>query len=329
MRKTVTPAAIAAMVLSTGVVMAADPQLTCEASKLGTTAKYAQCRLKADAKAVKTGDPVDYSKCNLLKFDDAETKATDAGGSCSTTGDQTTVADYLDDCTSRVATWLGTGNSGLPACGDNWVDHGEVCDGTKLNGSTCATTTPSTPYGMLSCNGSCDGFDTSGCKARFTDNGDGTITDNNTGLMWEKKTGTVSVGTLCPGGPTCADPHDVDNGYTWTAGTTTPNGTAFTDFLDKLNGQAGGGTGFGGHYDWRLPTREELQGIVDPDAPGCGSGSPCIDAVFGPTQSYHYWSSTTFQNNTSLAWYVSFNDGYASANSKTYDFFVRAVRTGS
>ena len=67
-------------------------------------------------------------------------------------------------------------------------------------------------------------------NTRFFDNGDGTVSDTLTGLMWEKKD---SLG----GGANLSNPHDADNTYTWNTlfGGTTPNGTAFTDFLDKLN----------------------------------------------------------------------------------------------
>src|SRR5713101_3450419 len=65
---------------------------------------------------------------------------------------------------------------------------------------------------------------------RFVDNGDGTVTDHQTGLQWEKKVALDDT-------PNLADPHDADNNYTWntTIGGTDPNGTAFTDFLGKLN----------------------------------------------------------------------------------------------
>src|SRR5262245_17565895 len=63
---------------------------------------------------------------------------------------------------------------------------------------------------------------------RFEDNGDGTVTDHQTGLQWEQKANLDDT-------PNLADPHDADNIYTWntTMGGTTPNGTLFTDFLDK------------------------------------------------------------------------------------------------
>src|SRR2546429_7397381 len=64
---------------------------------------------------------------------------------------------------------------------------------------------------------------------RFVDNGDGTVTDNQTGLQWEQKTTTVGSGV------NLADPHDVDNSYTWSSSGTAADGTAFTDFLATLN----------------------------------------------------------------------------------------------
>ena len=64
--------------------------------------------------------------------------------------------------------------------------------------------------------------------ARYVDNGDGTVTDHYTGLQWEKKDGAG-------GGANLANPHDVDNRYTWSGSGTAADGTAYTDFLSQLN----------------------------------------------------------------------------------------------
>jgi cysteine-rich repeat protein len=146
----------------------------------------------------------------------------------------------------------------------------------------------------------------------FTDNGDGTISDCHTQLMWEKKTGTVG------GSPDDTDPHNVNNRYTWSASGTAADGTAFTDFLPRVNA-----TGLGGHSDWRVPTSAELHTIIEL------SGSPCIAPVFGPTQSNFYWSSSTSPANATSVWLVDFRLGSGNYLGKSYDHYVRAVRGGS
>ena len=167
---------------------------------------------------------------------------------------------------------------------------------------------------------------------RFLDNGDGTVTDTQTGLQWEKKTTAVGSGS------NYADPHDVDNTYTWTASGTPypPDGTAFTDFLVKLNTPPC----FAGHCDWRLPSEygrnspftgaKELESILLAPAP-CGT-SPCIDPIFGPTADV-YWSATPYTGaNLLFAWLVNFNhdsfDLDVDNDPKESDYHVRAVRGG-
>lgn len=163
------------------------------------------------------------------------------------------------------------------------------------------------------------GSQTCGGVARYADNGDGTVTDNLTGLVWEKKTTAVGSGT------NFADPHDVDNAYSWNSTGLPPyaeNGTAYTEFLANLN--AGG---FAGANGWRLPTFAELQTILLPEAFPCTT-SPCIDPIFGPTQSSPYWSATTYAGNPFVAWYVVFNVGEWGGLFKNVNYYVRAVRGG-
>ena len=144
------------------------------------------------------------------------------------------------------------------------------------------------------------------------------MTDHQTRLMWEKKDDLGGI-------------HDKDNIYTWAPSGTLPTGTAFTTFLGTLNnGTSPDGTAisgcFAGHCDWRLPTSAELQTIVDLTAPGCGTGSPCIDAAFGPTVADFYWSSTTYSSHPSYAWDVDFYDGSVYAVIKT-DQLLRSCRS--
>lgn len=165
---------------------------------------------------------------------------------------------------------------------------------------------------------------------RWLEHGDGTVTDLNTGLQWELKTNDGSI-------------HDKDARFLWSYDDSRkPNGSAFVDFLGRLNGGVSGGfvtTGcFANHCDWRLPTIGELRSILDLSAPGCGSGAPCttipgetVSLPFptGPDGS-SYWSSSTYSGTTAPAWGVQFSDGLVYAWVKMTMFnYVRAVRGGS
>jgi len=126
--------------------------------------------------------------------------------------------------------------------------------------------------------------------AAFVDNGNGTITDTGTGLMWQKAT---APGT-----------------YIWEQALT---------YCENLT--------LGGHSDWRLPNRNELQAIVD-----YSRYNPAIDTTYFPgTVASGYWSSTTGAYDTGdalYAWTVNFNVGLVSGYGKGHDYSVRAVRGG-
>ena len=160
--------------------------------------------------------------------------------------------------------------------------------------------------------------------APYTDNGDGTVSDS-CGLIWEKKTNDSGI-------------HYRHTQFGWSNADGFPDnsfsGTAKTVFLATLNTPPC----FAGSCNWRLPTIEELSGrsdggiatggIVDLTVPGCGSGTPCINAIFGPTIPSYYWSSSTSRYDQAGAWVVHFRYGYDNYAPKTYGYYVRAVRTG-
>ena len=141
------------------------------------------------------------------------------------------------------------------------------------------------------------------------------VRDNVTGLIWEMKTDDGSI-------------HDRDNTYTWYDSTPETNGggagtpgdgTDTEDFIAVLNVAE-----FGGFTDWRLPTIKELQSIVD-----YGTIMPNIDTDYFPnTVSSHYWSSSTYVNDTGFAWPVYFYYGSVDYNYKARTYYVRAVRGG-
>jgi len=72
---------------------------------------------------------------------------------------------------------------------------------------------------------------------------------------------------------------------------------------------------------WRLPTIDELFGIVDNTRSGPATELP-------NTQSDGYWSSTSYQDGPAYAWYVGFGYGYVYNYSKSFSAYVRAVRGG-
>jgi len=141
------------------------------------------------------------------------------------------------------------------------------------------------------------------------------VRDNVTGLIWEVKTDDGSV-------------HDKDNTYTWYDSNPDTNGgnagmpgdgTNTEDFINELNSSK-----YGGHSDWRLPSPEELQSIVD-----YGTKEPAInDSYFPNTMSSHYWSSNTYALYPGYAWDVYFGNGLVYGGSKWHTYYVRAVRAG-
>jgi hypothetical protein len=250
-------------------------------------------------------------------------------------------------------------------CGNASVDGGEQCDQSNLNGGTCAT--QGFTGGILACGAGC-AFDTTACFSglRLVDNGDGTITDRQTALTWEKKVKLDATADY-------ANPRDADNDYAW-AGTCTiattkycqPTAAAAAACLAGVDGPATGctecnggsegtcgvartvwtflsdlnGVGLGGHGDWRIPTRGELEGIVDyadtspPMVDIAFHGSSCGGSCTNPglpacgcTQYAPYWEASTFANPSTDAFYADFNDGTTNLSDELNLQFIRAVRT--
>ncbi|MDA3833242.1 MAG: DUF1566 domain-containing protein, partial [Spirochaetales bacterium] len=123
--------------------------------------------------------------------------------------------------------------------------------------------------------------------AALVDNGNDTVTDTETGLMWQKET---APGT-----------------YAW------QQALAYAE-----------GLLLGGHSDWRLPNRNELQTLVD-----YSRYNPAIDPLLeANTMSPRYWSSTTAARHADAAWRVHFSNGDVYGVSKSSYDYVRAVRAG-
>src|SRR5262245_45649448 len=243
MRVTVTVCVLALSMLAT-TASALDAAEKCEASKLKVAGKYEFCRLKAEARAVKTGAAPDFAKCDE-KYATKWTQA-EAGGSCPTTGDQATQQTELRINANRTACQL----SGQPRFVDN-------ADGSITDHQTCLVWEKKTEK-------------------------DGTVNvanphDADRIYRWA---GTCSVvPNLCQPTPVAAAlcAANAENGTLGCAECAGGNGTcdaAITIWTVAADLNA---ASFAGHTDWRLPTRTELLSIVDyADT----TSSPVVDVAF-------------------------------------------------
>ena len=130
------------------------------------------------------------------------------------------------------------------------------------------------------------------------------VTQVSTRLMWQDD---VAAATVLKQWVTTAN-YNAGNYYN------VSGDTAMT-YCSALN--------LGGYDDWRLPTKDELFGIVKSDAT-----NPSIGVIFQHTVSNGYWSSTAYAGNASSAWYVLFDSGYQGNYDKSLHNYVRCVRAG-
>ena len=126
----------------------------------------------------------------------------------------------------------------------------------------------------------------------------GCVKDITTGLTWEVKTTDGGVN---------------DWGKTYTQ-------SAAADFVKVVNN-----SNLCGFSDWRLPTPDELQRIVDYSV---GSPGPTIDTFWFPnTKAGVYWSGALYQADTTQGWAVNFQSGAVSGfYLRSESHYVRVVR---
>ena len=127
------------------------------------------------------------------------------------------------------------------------------------------------------------------------------VKDNITGLVWEGKN---SSGSSRAANTTYTNFDGTGIGQKPDGSNATPAeviaSTNSIGYVHSVNT-----SGLCGFSDWRLPTKEELQGIL------VSGSSPTIDTEWFPnTLSHGYWTSTQFGNFAFSAWFVGF--GYAN-----------------
>ena len=149
------------------------------------------------------------------------------------------------------------------------------------------------------------------------------VKDNSTGLIWEGKTASPATSRLGTSAYTNYDSTSSAQKYNAGNGTfvnpTQAEIDASTNSIGYRNSVRT--SNLCGYNDWRLPTNEELEGIL------ASSGSPRIDTAWFPnTQDGYYWSSSPYMGYSNSAWDVSFNNGDVNGSSRNVYLRVRLVR---
>ena len=160
---------------------------------------------------------------------------------------------------------------------------------------------------------------------KYHNNEDGTFTDLNTKFMWEYKD---EEGGL----------NDINNQYSWSkGGSTEPDGTLYTDFLDKMKNSCNGNVnitctkdtdcpegkcGHAGYRDWCIPNIKQLHSIVNYGENAPASSLPDVKV------SKFFWSSTEMKKSPSNTWVVISGIGAVSNVPKTttLNMSARAIR---
>ena len=145
-------------------------------------------------------------------------------------------------------------------------------------------------------------------STRFITSTTGVVTDTLTGLIWLE------------------DANCANATRNWS--------TALSDVTQlntdgTMNSNNCGDTSNGGSHqtDWRLPNVRELYSLIHHSL--SNSATWLNTQGFTDVQSQHHWSSTTYANDTSDAWYVSLGDGRVRNDAKTTIYkYVWPVRGG-
>ena len=176
---------------------------------------------------------------------------------------------------------------------------GSAADGGHLDTPTVSEALPKASF---SCNAN---LLRNTPDSRFTASepvsGEPVVSDSATGLTWKKCTQGLS-GSGCANGSALA--------------------MSWSDAISAANSET-----FAGFSDWRLPSVQELNSIVET---AC---RPFLNNAFFPDTStiagaIHYWTGTTFSLNPTGAYRIDFSAGYLGWDLKTELHYVRLLRGG-
>jgi hypothetical protein len=127
--------------------------------------------------------------------------------------------------------------------------------------------------------------------------------------------------------------EDTRTGLTWTraADLGKLDWVGASDLVKGLNKKE-----YGGFKDWRLPSKDELDTLatyaIKADYTGWGDALSPYQLFnqlgFNDAQNYWYWTSNSYEGNTSYAWVISMNNGKARGENKDRSCYVWPVRGG-
>jgi hypothetical protein len=145
------------------------------------------------------------------------------------------------------------------------------------------------------------------------------VYDAQSGLMWEVKSKDDTM-------------RNPDNLYSWfnpdtkslkgvtdggrCIGDTDCDTNAYVNAMNKRN--------YCGHNDWHLPSREEMQTLVD--YKNTNEMVKINKQYFPQTMPSWYWTSSDVKNKDDFAWYVLFRNGFALSDLKERPKHIRLVR---
>jgi len=140
---------------------------------------------------------------------------------------------------------------------------------------------------------------------RFVDNANGTVTDMLTGLVWLRNANCFAT--------------------TWMQALGDAN-TLASGSCGLTDGSVAG--------DWRLPSVNELQSLVDYEydwpalSNAAGTGHWNSGDAFSGVQPNKYWSASSCAFGPWYAWFVDLSNGEVKHLNKTFSFYVWPVRGG-
>lgn len=227
------------------------------------------------------------------------------------------VADLVGSYVANLVVSDGTVTSGAASVNISAADvHDSGVSASQCYGSGSNTLVSCTGTAALALNSAQDGMigrdvssaSSSDGKLGFSFSAIGSyastecVKDNLSGLVWEGKTATGVRAS--------------SNSYSNYGDNRSGDASAYVIAVNAAK--------LCGYANWRLPTRDELQALVDYSV---ASPNPTIDATWFPnTAAASYWSTSSYLGSSAKAWSVSFANGSVSNSARSGRLQLRLVR---